>query len=149
MPSMSLPRCRCASKTCAPSGISRRSSSSQRSTSCHARARGSTDRSLDMVRRMPDVLMYADSFRSPELRHEVPLGVPDPFLYAEKDGVKHIAIGAMEIPRLQELGLFEPHPSEEFGSDDLLRSGLSYTEVRQEVVLRAVRALGITSAVVP
>jgi Xaa-Pro aminopeptidase len=98
---------------------------------------------------MPDVLLYADTYRSPELRHEVPIGIPDPFLYVEKDGVKHIAIGAMEIPRLAELGLFELHPSEEFGSDDLLRSGLSYPEVRQEVVLRAVKALGITSGLVP
>jgi len=98
---------------------------------------------------MPDVLMYADSYRSPELRHEVPIGIPDPFLYAEKDGKQHIAIGAMEIPRLAALGLFELHPSEEFGSDELVRSGLSYPEVRQEVVLRAVRSLGITSAVVP
>src|SRR5436190_16117087 len=98
---------------------------------------------------MPDVLMYADSYRSPELRHEVPIGIPDPFLYAEKDGKKHIAIGAMEIPRLAALGLFELHPSEEFGSDELVRSGLSYPEVRQEVVLRAVKGLGVTSAVVP
>jgi Xaa-Pro aminopeptidase len=102
-----------------------------------------------MVRHMPDVLMYADTFRSPELRHEVPLGVPDPFLYAEQGGVKHIAIGSMEIPRLAELGLFELHPSEEYDSDELIRSGLSYEEVRQEVVRRAVKALGITSAVVP
>ncbi len=93
--------------------------------------------------------MYADTFRSPELRHEVPLGVPDPFLYAEQGGVKHIAIGAMEIPRLAALGLFELHPGEEYGSDDLIASGLSYAEVRQETVLRAVKALGITSAVVP
>ena len=98
---------------------------------------------------MPDVLLYADTYRSPELRHEVPIGIPDPFLYVEKDGVKHIAIGAMEIPRLSELNLFELHPSEEFGVDELLRSGLSYPEVRQQVVLRAVKALGITSAVVP
>jgi Xaa-Pro aminopeptidase len=102
-----------------------------------------------MVRRMPDVLMYADTFRSPELRHEVPLGVPDPFLYAERDGVKHIAIGSMEIPRLAALGLFELHPSEEYGSDELVSSGLSYQEVRQEVVLRAVKGLGVSSAVVP
>ena len=53
---------------------------------------------------MPDVLIYADTFRSPELRHEVPLGIPDPFLYVERDGVKHIVIGAMEIPRLSEAG---------------------------------------------
>ena len=98
---------------------------------------------------MPDVLMYADTFRSPELRHEVPLGVPDPFLYAEKDGVKHIAIGAMEIPRLEALGLFQLHPSEEYGLDDLLGSGLSYPEIRQEIVVRAVKALGITSASMP
>ena len=32
---------------------------------------------------MPDVLIVADTVRSPELRHEVPLAVPDPFLYAE------------------------------------------------------------------
>ena len=98
---------------------------------------------------MPDVLMYADTYRSPELRHEVPIGIPDPFLYAEKDGVKHIAIGSMEVPRLAALNLFELHPSEEYGVDELLRSGLSYPEVRQEVVLRAVKALGITNAVVP
>jgi Xaa-Pro aminopeptidase len=98
---------------------------------------------------MPDVLIYADTYRSPELRHEVPIGIPDPFLYAEKAGTKHIAIGSMEIARLAELGLFELHPSEEYGSDELVRSGLSYPEVRQEVVLRAVKAFGITSAVVP
>jgi Xaa-Pro aminopeptidase len=102
-----------------------------------------------MVRFMPDVLMHADTFRSPELRHEVPLGVPDPFLYAEKDGVKHIAIGSMEVPRLAALGLFELHPSEEYGVDELIASGMSYPEVRQEVALRAVKGLGISSAVVP
>ncbi len=33
-----------------------------------------------------DVLIYADTTRSPDLRHEVPLPVPDPFLYGEHDG---------------------------------------------------------------
>ena len=98
---------------------------------------------------MPDVLMYADTFRSPELRHEVPLGVPDPFLYVEKDGVKHISIGSMEIPRLAALGLFELHPSEEYGLDDLIAEGKSYSEIKREIPLRAVTALGVTKAVVP
>ena len=98
---------------------------------------------------MPDVLIYADTFRSPELRHEVPLGIPDPFLYLERDGVKHIAIGSMEVPRLAALGPFELHPSEEYGVDDLIASGLSYTEVRRQVAVRAVEALGVTNAVVP
>jgi Xaa-Pro aminopeptidase len=98
---------------------------------------------------MTDLLIYGDTFRSPELRHEVPLGIPDPFLYVERDGVKHIAIGSMEIPRLKELGLFELHPGEEYGLDDLIAEGLSYAEVRREIAVRAVHALGVTSAVVP
>jgi Xaa-Pro aminopeptidase len=99
---------------------------------------------------MPDVLMYADTYRSPELRHEVPIGIPDPFLYAEQDGVKHIAIASLEIPRLAELGLFELHPAEEYGSDELRRAGgLSSSEIAKEVSVRAVKALGIASAVVP
>src|SRR3954469_22631873 len=127
---MSWPRCRCASKISAPSGISRRSSASYCSSNSLALARASIGWILVRVRRMPDVLMYADTYRSPELRHEVPIGIPDPFLYAETGGEKHIAIGAMEPPRLAELGLFEPHPSEEYGSDELVRSGLAYPEVR-------------------
>ena len=69
--------------------------------------------------------MYADTFRSPELRHEVPLGIPDPFLYIERDGAKHIQINSMELPRLAALGLHELHPSEEYGIDDLIAAGLS------------------------
>src|SRR3954453_11933155 len=98
---------------------------------------------------MPDVLMYADTYRSPELRHEVPIGIPDPFLYAEKDGVKHIAIGSMEIPGLAALNLFDLHPAEEFGFDELIRAGMTYREAREEFAVRAVRALGIASASVP
>ncbi len=98
---------------------------------------------------MPDVLMFADTFRSPELRHEVPLGIPDPFLYAERDGVKHIQISSMEVPRLAALGLFELHPSEEYGVDELIASGLTYAEVRAQLAVRAVEDLGVTSAVVP
>jgi len=98
---------------------------------------------------MPDVLIHADTFRSPELRHEVPLGVPDPFLYAEVDGVRHIAIGSMEIARIAEVGSYELHPSEEFGSDELVASGLPSAEIRREIPVRAVKAFGVTSAVVP
>jgi Xaa-Pro aminopeptidase len=98
---------------------------------------------------VPDVLIHADTFRSPELRHEVSLGVPDPFLYAEVGGVRHIAVGAMEIPRLDEVGDFQLHPFEEFGSDELIASGRSSQEIQREIPVRAVKALGVTSAVVP
>jgi Xaa-Pro aminopeptidase len=98
---------------------------------------------------MPDVLIYGDTFRSPELRHEVPLGVPDPFLYVEQDGVRHIAIGSMEVPRLRALGLFELHPWDELGADELIAAGLSYPEMRAEVAVRAVAKLGMREAAVP
>src|SRR6478752_5377172 len=133
----------------APSGSSRRSSSSHSWIRPSARVCTSTRPILDRVVFVPDVLIYGDTFRSPELRHEVPLGIPDPFLYVERDGARHIAIGAMEIPRLEELGLFELHPGEEFGSDDLIAQGLSYAEVRRETTLRAVQKLGVTKATVP
>ena len=38
---------------------------------------------------MPDVLIYGDTIRSPELRHEVPVPIPDAFLYAEKRSEEH------------------------------------------------------------
>jgi Xaa-Pro aminopeptidase len=98
---------------------------------------------------VPDVLIYADTFRSPELRHEVSLGVPDPFLYAEVGGVRHVAVGAMEIPRLAAVGDFQLHPFEEFGSDELIASGRSFQEIQREIPVRAVKAFGVTSAVVP
>ena len=72
---------------------------------------------------MPDVLIYADTIRAPELRHEVPVGIPDPFLYLEHGGKRHIAISSLEVPRLRGLG-FEVHPYEEFGLDEVRGWGL-------------------------
>lgn len=98
---------------------------------------------------MSDVLIYADTVRSPELRHEVPLGIPDPFLYAERDGTKHIVISSMEALRLKEIGAYELHPPEEFGIDELIKQGLEWPELGLQLIERAVEGLGITSAKVP
>jgi Xaa-Pro aminopeptidase len=98
---------------------------------------------------MSDVLIYADTVRSPELRHEVPMTIVDPFLYVERDGVRHIVVSSMEIPLLAELGGYELHPLEEFGLDELRRSGLPSSEIFDELVVRAVRELGVEDATVP
>ncbi|HZT92145.1 MAG TPA: Xaa-Pro peptidase family protein [Gaiellaceae bacterium] len=98
---------------------------------------------------MPDALIYADSFRSPELRHEVPLGVPDPFLYVERDGTRHVVASSLEAGRLAEVGGFEVHPYEEFGFDELRGQGLAPREVERGVVLRALETLGVKRATVP
>jgi Xaa-Pro aminopeptidase len=97
---------------------------------------------------MADILIYADTLRSAELRHEVPVSIGDAFLYAEHDGTRHIVVSALETPRLDGLG-FEIHPYEEFGADELRRSGLSWLEIDDEIMLRAVAALGIERATVP
>jgi Xaa-Pro aminopeptidase len=97
---------------------------------------------------VPDVLIYADTLRSAELRHEVPIPIGDAFLYAEHDGVRHLVVSALETPRLDGLD-FRIHPYEEFGLDELRRSGMSWLEIDDEITVRAVLALGIEQANVP
>jgi Xaa-Pro aminopeptidase len=99
---------------------------------------------------MADVLIYGDTIRHPELRHEVPLTLGDPFLYAEVDGRKHIVITDFEWPRLQEAGvdaeLISPFG---LGLDELLDSGFKYWEIALELTLRGVQKIGVTQATVP
>ena len=98
---------------------------------------------------MADVLIFADSVVSPEMRHEVPVMVPDPFLYAEKDGKRYSVSTAFEVGRLAESGI-EAHPWEDFGYDELLEQGLPRDEiVWLHINLNACRELGIDTATVP
>jgi Xaa-Pro aminopeptidase len=96
-----------------------------------------------------DVLIYADSLRSPEMRHEVPLAVPDPFLYAERDE-QHVVASSFELGRINEVA---PHlqllPYEEFGIDELYAQGLSREAIELELILRAARRFALEDAVVP
>jgi Xaa-Pro aminopeptidase len=97
-----------------------------------------------------DVLIYADSLRSPEMRHEVPLGIPDPFLYAERDGDRHVVASSFELGRVSEVAPeLRVLPLEEFGIDELYAQGLPREEIELEVILRAARRFGIEEAVVP
>ena len=99
---------------------------------------------------MADVLIYGDTIRHPELRHEVPLTLGDPFLYAEVDGRKHIVVTDFEWPRLQEAGLDAELISPfGLGLDELLDSGLKYWEIALELTLRGVQKIGVTQATVP
>jgi Xaa-Pro aminopeptidase len=98
---------------------------------------------------LPDVLIVADTVRSPEMRHEVPVAVPDPFIYAERNGARHAFVGSMEVPRLQELDRLEAKPLEELNYDELIQQGMPYYEIERELVLRACRQLGVSEAVTP
>src|SRR6266550_4344276 len=83
------------------------------------------------------------------MRHAVPLGVPDPFLYAEENGSRHVFASSMEATRIRELGLFEVHVSEELGMDELIASGVDRGELDAQLSLRAVANLGLKRASVP
>jgi len=99
---------------------------------------------------MTDVLIHADTSRSPAMRHEVPLGIPDPFLYVERDGRRFVVITAFERERLKAAAPdIEALPPEQFGIDELLRGGTPPVEATLEVYMRALRELGVTEAVVP
>jgi Xaa-Pro aminopeptidase len=97
-----------------------------------------------------DVLIYADSLRSPELRHEVPIAIPDAFLYAEKDGERHVVASSFELDRIAEAApSLDLMPLEEFGIDELYAQGLTRDQIELEIVLRAARRFGIEDAIVP
>ena len=99
---------------------------------------------------MTDVLIVADTLRSPELRHEVPLAVPDQFLYAEVGGTRTVVISSLEAGRVAEIGNgLEVLTLEDVGIDELLKRDLDSYEVERELHLNAVRRLGLERAVTP
>jgi Xaa-Pro aminopeptidase len=99
---------------------------------------------------VPDLLIYGDSVRSPELRHEVPVPIPDPFLYAEKGNRHAVILHSLEIPRVrEEVPQLEIVPLEQLGTDELFAQGKQAWEIELEVALRACRELGIEQATVP
>jgi Xaa-Pro aminopeptidase len=98
---------------------------------------------------VPDLLIWGDTVRSPELRHEVPLTIPDEFLYAETGGRRVVVLHALEIPRVREETDLEILAHEQLGSDDLFRESLERWQIDQELVLRGCRELGIDRAAVP
>jgi Xaa-Pro aminopeptidase len=99
---------------------------------------------------VPDVLIHGDTVRSPELRHEVPVVIPDAFLYAEKDGRRTVVLHSLEIPRVrEEAPELEIVPLEQLGADELYSQGKQGWEIELELALRACRELGITQAIVP
>jgi Xaa-Pro aminopeptidase len=92
------------------------------------------------------VLILADS-RSPEIRHEVPVFIPDPFLYAETGSRRVAIVSAFEVPRIEaaDAGI-EALPPERFGVDELHAGGMPAALVELEVYTRACEELGITDA---
>jgi Xaa-Pro aminopeptidase len=95
------------------------------------------------------VLIYGDTVRTPALRHEVPLMIPDPFLYLESNGTRLVTANSLERPRLEALGGLDLIGLEELGSDELIASGRPLWDIELELAARAVERLGFSEAAVP
>jgi Xaa-Pro aminopeptidase len=99
---------------------------------------------------MRGLLMFGDTERSAALRHEIPIAITDPLLFAEVDGRRFVLTSALERDRVKEvLPDAELLDYFEFGYKELVEGGMSYVDAEREAAVRAVRQIGIDEATVP
>jgi Xaa-Pro aminopeptidase len=96
------------------------------------------------------LLLFGDTERCAALRHEIPLAITDPLLFAEVDGRRVVLTSVLErdrvmraLPDAEVLDFFA------FGWKDLVGGGMSFAEAEREAVARAVRRIGVDEAIVP
>jgi Xaa-Pro aminopeptidase len=98
----------------------------------------------------PDVLIHGDTHRSAALRHELPLGILDPFSYFEVNGRRVVVIAAMEADRIHEAApgveIVDPY---ELGLDELIARGMRWHDMDAELCARAAARLGARRLTVP
>jgi Xaa-Pro aminopeptidase len=98
-----------------------------------------------------DLLLYGDSERSAAMRHEVPLAIIDPFLFAEIDGRPLVVTSLLERDRIaavrpdaELLDIFD------LGIKQLIvDEGMNREAAMREVLARAVAQAGVRDAIVP
>jgi Xaa-Pro aminopeptidase len=94
-----------------------------------------------------DLLLYGDTERSAALRHEIPVAIGDPFLYAEVGGSAHVMVTSLEASRI---AAARPDAAQidvdDLGWHDLIRSGRSFDEVMLELASRAAARCGVRRA---
>jgi Xaa-Pro aminopeptidase len=99
---------------------------------------------------MRGVLLFGDTVRSAAMRHEIPVAIIDPLLFAEVDGRQYILTTQLESARV-ERALPDAEVLDYFalGYKELVERGLSVAEAGREAEARAVRQIGIEEAIVP
>jgi Xaa-Pro aminopeptidase len=102
-----------------------------------------------VTRELPDLLLYADTQRSAALRHEIPLSIGDPFLYAEAGGKRYVVTWMGEADRIAsacpDVTVIDV---DELGFTELLRSGMSRDEIWLELNSRGVKRIGVSDPIV-
>jgi Xaa-Pro aminopeptidase len=98
---------------------------------------------------MRGLLLAGDTERSATLRHEIPVAIGDPLLFAEVDGRRYVLTTFLESKRVQrELPDVQVLDYFDLGYKELVEKGMTMHEAGREIELRAVREIGITEAVV-
>lgn len=94
--------------------------------------------------------MFGDTIRTAALRHEVPIGIIDPLLWAQLEDRTVILTSQLEreriagaLPDAEILDYFA------FGMKELREQGATHAEAEREVVARVARHLGLAEVVVP
>jgi Xaa-Pro aminopeptidase len=96
------------------------------------------------------LLMHASTEGSAALRHEIPVAIVDPFLWAQFDGRTAAVLNVLERDRvLAAVSGIESLSPEELGVDELVASGRPRHEIEVELASRAVAKLGLRRASVP
>jgi len=99
---------------------------------------------------MRGLLLAGDTERSAALRHEIPVPISDPLLFADVDGRRYILTTRLESGRVQrELPDAKILDFFDLGYKELVESGLTMHEAGLEVEARVVRDIGISEAIVP
>ena len=99
---------------------------------------------------MTDLLIVGDTERSAELRHEIPVRIGDPFLYAEVGGRRVAIVWSIEGDRIAAVDpTIEIVPSETFPSDELIRAGVDHYDIAPRLAVQMAESLGLRRAVVP
>jgi Xaa-Pro aminopeptidase len=99
---------------------------------------------------MPALLLYGDTERSPAMRHEVPIAIGDGLLFAEVDGRRAIVTSWLERDRIAAvLPDAEILEFNDLGMRALVEEGMTRVDAEREVVLRALKQLGIGEAAIP
>jgi Xaa-Pro aminopeptidase len=92
--------------------------------------------------------MFGSPEHDADLFHAIPVGIIDPFLYAEVNGRRAAAVSVLDADKVRALGIevLDPYA---LGRDELLEAGLPEHAIDVEIALRACRAVGVESAAVP
>jgi Xaa-Pro aminopeptidase len=99
---------------------------------------------------MGGLLLFGDTVRSASLRHEIPIAIVDPLLFAEVDGRRYVLTSHLEEARVRRaLPDAEVLDYIALGFRELLGRGMSFAEAGREVEARAVKEIGIDEAIVP